>query len=77
MPADEPVALQRVQRPGQHLLAHAVDPPGFFSGAGARTNNDEGPDAVHKADIATAEHLGRRIAETTTVFAAGRAAVAV
>ncbi|GAA1516442.1 flavodoxin family protein [Streptomyces albidochromogenes] len=49
---------------------------GFFSGAGAQTNNDEGPDAVHKADIATAEHLGRRIAETARVFTAGRAAVA-
>ncbi|MFD5103610.1 flavodoxin family protein [Streptomyces albidochromogenes] len=49
---------------------------GFFSGVGAQTNNDEGPDAVHKADIATAEHLGRRIAETARVFTAGRAAVA-
>ncbi|MFE0176689.1 flavodoxin family protein [Streptomyces sp. NPDC059002] len=49
---------------------------GFFSGAAAQTNSDEGPDAVHKADIATAEHLGRRITETARVFAAGRAAVA-
>ncbi|MBT2398038.1 flavodoxin family protein [Streptomyces sp. ISL-100] len=49
---------------------------GFFSGAGAQTNSDEGPDGVHKADIATAEHLGRRIAETAKVFAAGREAVA-
>jgi NAD(P)H dehydrogenase (quinone) len=48
---------------------------GFFSGAGAQTNSDEGPDGVHKADIATAEHLGRRIAETTRVFIAGKAAV--
>ncbi|MFJ5551647.1 flavodoxin family protein [Streptomyces sp. NPDC093225] len=49
---------------------------GFFSGAGAQTNSDEGPDAVHKADIATAEHLGKRVAETARLFAAGRAAVA-
>ncbi|GAA2457344.1 flavodoxin family protein [Streptomyces mauvecolor] len=48
---------------------------GFFSGAGAQTNSDEGPEGVHKADIATAEHLGRRIAETTRVFIAGKAAV--
>ncbi|MFE4860415.1 NAD(P)H-dependent oxidoreductase [Streptomyces sp. NPDC056670] len=48
---------------------------GFFAGAGAQTNNDEGPEAVHKADIATAEHLGRRIAETARVFVSGRAAV--
>ncbi|MGE7391005.1 flavodoxin family protein [Streptomyces sp. NPDC004126] len=49
---------------------------GFFSGAAAQTNNDEGPDAVHKADIATAEHLGRRVAEHTRVVLAGRAALA-
>lgn len=47
---------------------------GFFAGAAAQTNADEGPDAVHKADIATAEHLGRRVTETTTVFLRGRAA---
>ena len=41
---------------------------GFFAGAAAQTNADEGPDAVHKADIATAEHLGRRVTETTAVF---------
>jgi multimeric flavodoxin WrbA len=48
---------------------------GFFAGAGAQTNIDEGPDAVHKSDIATAEHLGRRIAETARVFVKGLAAV--
>ncbi|WP_190130406.1 flavodoxin family protein [Streptomyces mashuensis] len=47
---------------------------GFFLGAGAQTNNDQGPEGVHKADIATAEHLGRRVAEQTRVFVAGRAA---
>ncbi|MFF5448397.1 flavodoxin family protein [Streptomyces sp. NPDC012888] len=49
---------------------------GFFSGAAAQSNSDEGPEAVHKADVATAEHLGRRVAETARVFAAGRAALA-
>ncbi|GAA3939773.1 flavodoxin family protein [Streptomyces gulbargensis] len=47
---------------------------GFFSGAGAQTPSDLGPEAVHKADIATAEHLGRRVATTARVFLAGRAA---
>ena len=37
---------------------------GFFLGAAAQTNTDQGPEGVHKADIATAEHLGRRVAET-------------
>ncbi|MFD9906886.1 NAD(P)H-dependent oxidoreductase [Streptomyces sp. NPDC059063] len=49
---------------------------GFFSGAAAQTNSDEGPEAVHKADIATAEHLGRRVTETARVLTAGRAATA-
>ncbi|MEV6114207.1 flavodoxin family protein [Streptomyces sp. NPDC052109] len=47
---------------------------GFFAGAAAQTNSDEGPEAVHKADVATAEHLGRRVAETARTFALGRAA---
>lgn len=47
---------------------------GFFSGAAAQSNNDQGPEGVHKADIATAEHLGRRVTETALVFARGRAA---
>ncbi|MFI8105089.1 flavodoxin family protein [Streptomyces sp. NPDC086023] len=55
---------------------HDLNRLGFFSGAGAQTNSDEGPDAVHKADVATAEHLGRRVAETARVLLAGRAAVA-
>ncbi|MFF8379108.1 flavodoxin family protein [Streptomyces sp. NPDC015661] len=47
---------------------------GFFSGAGAQTHNDLGPEGVHKADVATAEHLGRRVALTARTFAAGKAA---
>ncbi|MFG2992094.1 flavodoxin family protein [Streptomyces sp. NPDC048257] len=49
---------------------------GFFAGAAAQSNSDEGADAVHKADIATAEHLGRRVAEQTRIVVAGRAALA-
>ncbi|MFF5705821.1 flavodoxin family protein [Streptomyces sp. NPDC012794] len=49
---------------------------GFSSGAAAQTNADEGPEGVHKADLATAEHLGRRVAEHTRVVVAGRAALA-
>ncbi|MGW2910425.1 flavodoxin family protein [Streptomyces asoensis] len=49
---------------------------GVFLGAAAQTNVDEGPDAVHKADVATAEHLGRRVAETARIFLDGRARTA-
>jgi multimeric flavodoxin WrbA len=48
---------------------------GFFSGAGAQTNADQGPEAVHKADLATAEHLGKRVALTARLFTAGRTAL--
>ncbi|MGW7433036.1 flavodoxin family protein [Streptomyces sp. NPDC054861] len=47
---------------------------GFFSGAGAQTPNDLGPEGVHKADLATAEHLGRRVATVARTLTAGRAA---
>ncbi|MFD0258126.1 flavodoxin family protein [Kitasatospora indigofera] len=49
---------------------------GFFNGAAASTPSDGGPEAVHKADIATAEHLGERVARHTAVVLAGRAALA-
>lgn len=49
---------------------------GFFAGAAAQTHTDQGAEGVHKADIATAEHLGRRVAEHTRVILAGRAALA-
>jgi NAD(P)H dehydrogenase (quinone) len=49
---------------------------GFFMGAAAQSHNDQGAEGVHKADIATAEHLGRRITEQARVFTAGRAALA-
>ena len=49
---------------------------GFSLGAAAQSNADEGPQAVHKADIATAEHLGRRVTQTAAVFLAGLNAAA-
>jgi NAD(P)H dehydrogenase (quinone) len=55
---------------------HDANRLGFFLGAAAQSNNDEGPESVHKADIITAEHLGRRVAETAQVFVAGRTALA-
>lgn len=55
---------------------HDINRLGFFLGAGAQTNNDEGPEAVHKADVATAEHLGRRVTRAARVQTAGRTALA-
>lgn len=48
---------------------------GIFLGAGAQSNADEGADvAPSEADLRTAEHLGKRVAETAVQFARGRAA---
>jgi multimeric flavodoxin WrbA len=48
---------------------------GFWLGAGAQSNVDQGPDvAPPEADLATARHLGRRVAEVTLQFVRGRAA---
>lgn len=44
---------------------------GFYLGAGAQTWNDQGPEAVHDADIATALHLGQRVALHTGRFVDG------
>ncbi|MFD5514285.1 flavodoxin family protein [Streptomyces sp. NPDC127051] len=49
---------------------------GFYLGAGAQSNSDQGPEAVRPSDIATAEHLGRRIARQAAVQLAGRATLA-
>jgi NAD(P)H dehydrogenase (quinone) len=47
---------------------------GFWLGAGAQSNVDQGPDlAPPEADLATARHLGQRVAETTLQFVRGRA----
>jgi NAD(P)H dehydrogenase (quinone) len=46
---------------------------GFWLGAGAQSNVDQGPDlAPPEADLATARHLGRRVAEVTVQFVRGR-----
>jgi multimeric flavodoxin WrbA len=46
---------------------------GFFLGAGAQSNIDQGPDiAPPEADLATARHLGRRVAQTALQFVRGR-----
>ncbi|MDX6743929.1 flavodoxin family protein [Actinocorallia sp. A-T 12471] len=55
---------------------HDLNRLGFYLGSGAQTNVDAGPDGVHKADLATAEHLGRRVGEAAKVAVAGRAALA-
>lgn len=48
---------------------------GFAQGAAAQSNIDQGPENVHKSDLATAEHLGRRVAEQTRIMIAGRHAL--
>jgi len=48
---------------------------GFWLGAGAQSNTDEGPDlAPPEADLATARFLGQRVARATLQFVRGRAA---
>jgi multimeric flavodoxin WrbA len=48
---------------------------GFWLGAAAQANVDQGPDlAPPEADLATASHLGRRIALVAQQFARGRRA---
>jgi NAD(P)H dehydrogenase (quinone) len=46
---------------------------GFWLGAAAQSNTDQGPDvAPPEADLATARHLGKRVAQTTLQFVRGR-----
>ena len=55
----------------------ALNRHGFFLGAAAQSNADEGPDVVPPpADLLTAEHLGKRVATVARQLLAGRAAVA-
>lgn len=47
---------------------------GFWLGAGAQSNTDQGPEAAPpESDLATARHLGRRVAEAAIQFVRGRA----
>ncbi len=46
---------------------------GFWLGAGAQSNVDQGPDAAPpESDLATARHLGQRVAKAALQFARGR-----
>ncbi|HLH12729.1 MAG TPA: hypothetical protein VKV77_12755 [Methylovirgula sp.] len=46
---------------------------GFWLGAAAQSNVDQGPElAPPEADLATARHLGSRVARTTLQFLRGR-----
>lgn len=46
---------------------------GFFQGAGAQSNADEGPElAPPTADLRTAAHLGGRVTEVTAIFLRGQ-----
>ncbi|MEE1833997.1 flavodoxin family protein [Streptomyces sp. SP17KL33] len=49
---------------------------GFFLGAAAQGNQDQGVEGVHEADIATAAELGKRVVEVARVYAAGRTVLA-
>lgn len=51
---------------------------GFWLGASAQSNTDEGPGtAPPQSDLATARHLGKRVASAALQFARGRDAVPV
>lgn len=41
---------------------------GFYLGAGAQTWNDQGPEGVHASDLATARHLGARVATQAHIY---------
>ncbi|WP_073948246.1 flavodoxin family protein [Streptomyces kebangsaanensis] len=51
---------------------HDLNRLGFYLGAAGQADVDLGPEAVTKADVETARHLGRRVAETARRFAAAR-----
>ncbi|GAA1085141.1 flavodoxin family protein [Streptomyces javensis] len=48
---------------------------GFYQGAAAQSPVDDRTGTVHKSDLATAEHLGHRVAELTRTVVAGRRAL--
>jgi multimeric flavodoxin WrbA len=49
---------------------------GFFLGAGAQSNVDQGPEvAPPEADLATARHLGQRVAQVTQQLVRGRTGI--
>jgi multimeric flavodoxin WrbA len=65
--------------PGWNALTAAEDDLnrlGFWIGAGASTPQDGGTDTVNASDIATAEHLGARVARQADIQLAGRNSLA-
>jgi len=67
--------------PGNNSLAGSesdINRLGFFLGATAQSNADEGPNvAPPQSDLLAAEHLGKRVAEAALQFARGRAVQAI
>ncbi|MEH0424289.1 flavodoxin family protein [Streptomyces sp. B21-083] len=66
--------------PGWHTSTESendLNRLGYFNGAAASTPADLPPHEVSKADIATAEHLGERVAHHTAIVLAGRKALAI
>ena len=52
---------------------HDLNRLGFWLGAAAQSNNDQGPDfAPPQSDLLTAEYLGERVARVTQQFVRGR-----
>jgi multimeric flavodoxin WrbA len=51
---------------------HDLNRIGIALGAGAQANNDQGAEAVTKADAETARHLGNRVVEVATRFSPQR-----
>ena len=49
---------------------------GFYQGAAAQSNVDDRSGKVHESDLATAEHLGARVAWLARIVVAGRAVLA-
>lgn len=56
---------------------HDLNRLGFWSGAGAQTPIDGGVEAVHPADIATAEYLGARVTRQAVLLGTGRRVASV
>jgi NAD(P)H dehydrogenase (quinone) len=56
-----------------HGSEHDLNRLGFWLGAAAQSNNDQGPDlAPPDSDLRTAEHLGERVTRVTQQFVRGR-----
>ena len=53
---------------------HDLNRLGVWLGATAQSHGDEGPEKVHKADLLTATHLGKRVTEHAHLLRRARAA---